>query len=170
SFAFRVDTTAPSRPTVTGVPNGWTRAHTNTATAHSADAGGIGKYQHQVSTNLGTTWSAVATGQTVTVTTEGATMIRFRAIDKLSHVSAWSPVAEIDHDWTPPAAPDVTGGVSDWVDQPSVEFTFAAADPTSPTGPSDTDNVASFLWETSVDGGTTWSAPNTSQVTNVNES
>src|SRR6185437_4876767 len=67
----RLDRTPPTTPTASGGSASWLNATSLDITAAntSTDTGGSGvaSYQHRSSTNGGTTWSAAAAGDTVTV-------------------------------------------------------------------------------------------------------
>ena len=44
---------------------------------------------HTITSDNGTTWSALRTGATATVKTVGVTMVRFEAIDAYGNTSGW---------------------------------------------------------------------------------
>jgi len=47
--------------------------------------------QYRTSTDGGTTWTTPATGTTVTITTEGETLVQFRTEDTAGNTSSWTP-------------------------------------------------------------------------------
>ena len=77
-------------------------------------------YEYEQSTNGGTTWSSVPTaGASVTVSVEGETLVRFRAVDDVGRVSGWvQGTARVDR--TAPSAPTVSGGSLSWRNVASV--------------------------------------------------
>jgi hypothetical protein len=153
SATVRLDRTAPSAPSVTGLAPGWRALASVTAAASgSADAlSGIDNYEFEVSTDGGSTWGAAQTGSTTDVTAEGPTSLRFRAVDGAGNVSAWT-TGDVWLDRTPPTDPSLSGGSLSWLSQAS--STVSAAGSTD--GGS---GVSGYEFETSTDAGSTWSAP-----------
>jgi hypothetical protein len=153
----RLDRTAPTAPTLTGLPvTTWTNAASVTATAGSSTdaASGVARYQYQTSTNNGTTWSTLTTGTSVTVSAVGQTMVRFQAVDNVNLLSSWT-AATISIDRTAPSTPTVSGGSSSWQSVASVTVTGAGAPDTGGSG------LAGYQYRTSTNGGSTWSAAST---------
>jgi hypothetical protein len=157
-----VDTTAPSAPILTGGSSAWQNvASVNVQTTGTpTDAGsGFVTYQYQTSANNGQTWSAPATGSQATISAEGATIVEFRSLDAVGNASAWT-TAQVNIDRTAPSAPTVSGGSTSWLMGPSVNV--------SAGGSTDAGSgVANYQYETSTNGGSTWTAPTTGASTAV---
>lgn len=147
------DLRPPSVPAVAGVPTGWSRGAVLTA-ADSVDTGGSGLRGHQWRTHgASTAWSPAQAGGTVRLLTSGTRWVEFRGVDRAGNVSAWSAQAaggvEVRIDTAAPTlAP--SGGSEAWTSGP-VTVVSGASDPVS--------GVASVEYETSTDGGASWSAP-----------
>lgn len=160
TYRWRVDTVAPSAPSVSGGTGLWTTAAVTIAAAGSADSGGSGvaSYQHRSSANAGSTWSAAATGASAKVTADGTTWVQFRALDNAGNASPWAPAsadpaAEAMVDTLAPSLPVLTGGTGTWQNVASATV--------QPTGtPADAGSgFAGYQYRSSTDGGSTWSAP-----------
>jgi large repetitive protein len=151
----RLDSSPPSDPTVTGWSPGWVNSASVVVTAAgSADAwSGLGSYQWQTSTDGGVLWSSLLSGNQVTVTSEGSTVVRFRATDNVGNASNWvSATVKIDR--TNPSSPTaVAGGSSVW--QSAVSVTVTGSGSTDPPGGA---GLSGYQTRTSPDG-VTWSAP-----------
>jgi hypothetical protein len=151
----RLDQTAPSAPTLAGGSLTWQNlTPVSVAAGSSVDTGGsgFGHYRFETSTNGGASWSAPTTGAQADVTADGETLVRFDAVDAAGNMSAWvQDTARIDT--TPPTDPSVTGGSSAWKNAASVTVTASGSTDTPGSG------VAGYQYETSTDGGTTWSLP-----------
>ena len=93
SFTWTVDQTGPTDPVVTGGSLTWAKPSVVLSASGSTDTGGSGVkyYQHRTSFDSGATWSASANGATHTVTTAGASITQFRAVDNAGNTSAWAP-------------------------------------------------------------------------------
>jgi hypothetical protein len=102
----RLDSSAPTDPTVTGASPGWVNSASVVVTAAgSSDLwSGLGSYQSQTSTDGGVLWSPLVSGSHVTVAGEGSTIVRFRASDNVGNTSSWVPVT-VNIDRTKPSAP-----------------------------------------------------------------
>jgi hypothetical protein len=151
----RIDRTIPTSPQVTGGTSGWENIASTLLTASgSTDAGGgaVAYYQSETSTDGGVTWSAPTTGNTLTISAEGETLVQFRAVDSTSLDSAWTQVA-VQIDRTNPTDPTVGGGSSSWQNVPSIDLTASGSTDSGGSG------LTGYQYETSTDGGTTWSAP-----------
>ena len=150
----RLDRTDPTSPVVSGGSSSWQGVPSILLSASgSTDAGaGVTGYQYQTSTDGGTTWSSAAAGSSLSVTNQGATQVRFRAVDGAGRTSGWT-VASAKIDRTAPAAPTVNGGSTAWKTSASVTVTAVNG---SDTGGS---LFAGYQYETSSNGGATWSAP-----------
>jgi hypothetical protein len=92
---WRVDVTAPTTPSVSGGSDAWFASPRTITATGSTDAGGAGLagYQYRVSADGGTTWSAPAAHNPVTVAAAGVRLVQLRAVDKAGNVSAWAPSA-----------------------------------------------------------------------------
>ena len=87
----KIDTVAPSVPTLTGGGASWITTSPQTVTASGstdATSGGI-TYRYQTSPD-NTTWSAFTAGSSASVSTQGTTYVRFAAVDAAGNVSAYS--------------------------------------------------------------------------------
>jgi hypothetical protein len=151
----RIDRGAPTDPTVAGGNAAWQSVASVTVSASgSTDAGsGVAGYRYQVSTNGGATWSASASGQSLTVASEGETLVRFQTFDNASPAfsSGWVQTT-VRIDRTLPTLPTVSGGSTSWQLGP---VTITAS------GGSDAGGslLAGRQYRTSTNGGSTWSAP-----------
>jgi hypothetical protein len=86
----RIDRTPPATPTISGVASGWVAATSVTAVASSSeDLSGLAAWQSETSTD-GATWGDAQAGDWRTVTTEGATHVRFRAQNGAGAWSDWA--------------------------------------------------------------------------------
>jgi hypothetical protein len=149
----RIDRSAPTAPALGGVPAGWSNAASVTITASSTDAGsGVASYQYQTSTDGGTTWSSLASGASASISAVGQTMIRYEATDNVGNVSGWTQ-ATVKLDRTAPSAPTVAGGSTTWTNTASMTVTASASTDTGGSG------FLGYQYETSTNGGATWSSP-----------
>lgn len=152
-----IDRTAPSVPAVTGGSNAWqSGASVNVSASGSTDGvSGVTDYQYETSTDGGATWSQPANGASAPISAEGTTEVQFRAVDAAGNTSDWSPVDDqstvmLDH--TAPSVPSVGGGSSSW--------STAASETLSAAGSADAlSGLAGYQYQTSTDGGVTWSGP-----------
>ncbi len=159
AYKWRVDTVAPTAPTVTGGSTAWTAAAVTISASGSTDKGGSGvaSYQHRSSANGGTSWSSAVAGASAKITANGTTWVQFRALDKAGNASAWAPAvadpaATAAIDTVPPSLPTLTGGSTTWQDVASMTVQPAGT-------PTDTESgFAGYQYRTSSNGGTTWSA------------
>ena len=115
---------------------------------------GVASYSYRESMNGGLTWSATGTGASATITKSGTTWVQFRAVDRAGNVSPWAPVApdaasSVLLDDQPPTLPTLTGGGQTWVHAAQVDVT-ASGSVDLLSGP------AVYEYQTSADGGTTW--------------
>ena len=150
----RLDRTNPTNPVVNGGSSSWQSVPSILlSAAASTDAGsGVAGYQYETSTDGGTTWSAPASGPSYSVTAQGATQVRFRAVDGAGRTSGWT-TADARIDRTNPGAPTVSGGSLTW--KTSASVTITATNGTDTGG----SLFAGYRYETSTNGGATWSAP-----------
>jgi hypothetical protein len=152
SATVRLDRTLPSVPTVSGGSPVWTNAASVTVSASgSSDAlSGLAGYESETSTDAGASWSPAASGATLTISSEGDTLVRLRALDVAGNAGNWvSDRVRLDR--TQPGAPTVSGGSPSWTNAASVTV--------SASGSSDAlSGLAGYEYETSGDGGANWSA------------
>ena len=149
-----IDRTDPDLPTLTGGSQAWQDVPSVDVTATAGGDGGGSGFDHlsyRVSTDDGATWSAEADGALVTVSDEGATLVRFRAHDVAGNSSAWVE-ATVRIDRTAPTDVVVSGGSPAWQNVTSLHL--AASGSTDSPG----SGVASTERQISTDGGATWSA------------
>ena len=151
----KIDLTAPTSPTVSGGSALWQNvASVTLIAAGSTDgASGVAGYEYEQSTNGGATWSPVpAAGAAVAVSTEGETLVRFRAVDGVGRTSGWvQATARVDR--TAPSDPAVSGGSLSWQNAASVTVTGSGSVDTPAS-----DGVSRYEFRTSVNGGAAWSA------------
>ena len=105
-----IDRANPTDPVVSGGSPAWqsvTSLHL-TATGSADTGSGIATYQRETSIDGGLTWSVPANASSLTVVSEGETLVRFRAADVSGRFSNWvMGIALIDH--TAPVKPTLTG-------------------------------------------------------------
>ena len=155
----RLDDTPPTAPAVSGGSLAWQSVPSVTVSAAgSVDAlTGLSGYEYRESTDAGATWSASTPGSSVTVSTEGQTLVQFRSVDALGNASAWLPASPgagstVRIDRTAPGLPTVTGGSLAWQNTASVQI--------AASGSSDgLAGVTGYQYRTSTDGGSSWSQP-----------
>jgi large repetitive protein len=149
-----LDTSSPTVPTLSGALAGWQDVATESVTAAgSTDTqSGVAGYEFRTSTDGGATWSPLTVQGWADVAAEGATRVRFRALDTAGNVSPWAE-ADVSIDRSAPTAPAVSHNSQTWLTTPTV--TPAASNSTDLNG----SGVQGYVYETSTDGGSTWSAP-----------
>ena len=91
------------------------------------------------------------------ITADGETIVQFRSVDGYGHFSAWAPSVQAPENTariytTPPNAPTVSGGGTTWHTTSPWTVSASATD-LSGSG------IAGYEYETSTDGGATWSSP-----------
>ena len=148
-----LDDTPPTLPVVTGGSANWVHSASVDVTASgSVDAlSGPVSYEYRTSATNGTSWSGWAAGTDASVVNEGKTLVQFHALDTLGNASA--PVqTSVWIDRTNPSDPTIAGGGSTWSNAASAKLTAAGSTDAG-------SGVAGYQYETSTDGGTTWSAP-----------
>lgn len=151
----RIDTTAPTAPAASGSSAAWRSvASVLTAAAGSTDAGGSGVagYVYETSTTGGVSWSAPAAAASLAVSAEGETLVRYAAVDGAGLQSAWAE-ATVRLDHTAPSAPVLAGGSLSWQNLALVSITAGASIDLGGAG------LSGYRFETSTDGGTSWSPP-----------
>ena len=125
----RLDRTAPTAPTVSGGSSAWQNvASLSLSASGSTDAGGasLSGYEYETSTDGGTTWSAPQSGSSTSVSAEGQTLVRFRAVDGAGNSSSWvQGTAKLDR--SAPSDPTVSGGSSAWQSVASLTATASAS-------------------------------------------
>ena len=116
-----------------------------------ATSGGV-NYQYQTSTD-GVTWPGSGTaGSSASISTQGTTYVRFRALDAAGNASAYSSAVTVKLDSVAPSVPTLTGGGSSW---------FNTAQTVSASGSTDaTSGGVTYRYQTSPDN-TNWSAATT---------
>jgi large repetitive protein len=151
-----IDRTAPSVPAVSGGSAAWQSAATvNISASGSTDNLSGVTYQYETSTDGGGSWSQPLDGASAPISAEGTTEVQFRAVDGAGNASAWSPADDqstvmLDH--TAPSVPSVGGGSGSWL--------HAASETITALGSSDAlSGIAGYQYQTSTDGGVTWSGP-----------
>ena len=113
-----IDRVDPTMPTVSGGSSSWTTAASVTVTASGStdtNGSGVAGYEYELSRPThGGGWPAPPTsGSAAVISTQGLTLVRFRAIDKAGNVSAWGPTnttsaSEAAIDNVAPLKPTVT--------------------------------------------------------------
>lgn len=137
----------PPRVTVSAPVGFWANAPV-TASATATDAGsGVAGLEYETSFGLAT-WSAPHPGASVVITNDGGTYVRFRATDNLGNTSDWQ-LTSVMLDSTPPVM-TTPYGAGTWVRGPAGVVVYAH-DALS--------GNAVVTYETSTDGGQTWSEP-----------
>ena len=113
----KIDLADPSMPSVSGGSSSWTTAASVTITASgSTDTGGSGVDYYEYETSRpahGGGWPGPPIQGPAVITSQGLTIVRFRAVDHAGNVSAWGPTnttsaSEANIDSIPPPVPTVT--------------------------------------------------------------
>ncbi|MCZ4495418.1 MAG: S-layer domain protein, partial [Thermoleophilia bacterium] len=167
-----IDTVAPTVPTVSGGSTTWQNTAPRVITASgSSDAGPIGvftsegvTYTSETSVNGLDFSSSIASSATRSVSDEGTTVVRFKAIDLAGNESVFSSgTGSVDNqvmiDTVAPTAPVVTGGSAGWVAGPTQTITAS----TLGTDVAPGSGVLRTEFETTTDlsGAGVWSATTT---------
>ena len=155
----RIDRTAPTDPSISGGSLGWqsTASITISASGSADPASGLAHYEYQTSTDGGANWSSSTSGNSLAVTAEGETLVRFRAVDNAGNTSNWAPDAPLPAgtariDRTAPTNPIVTGGSATWQSIASITISGAGSTDNGGSG------LAGYQYRTSTNGGATWTA------------
>jgi hypothetical protein len=161
SYGWSIDLTDPVGPTaVTGGSLSWRNTTASLVPSGGSDGeSGLKSYQYRKSTDGGSTWGTITSGNSASVSGAGTTITQFRAIDKAGNTSAWFPtVADATNtvkiDKTLPTAPTVTGGgaATEW--QNIASFTLDASGSTDAGG----SGFNKYQVRYSSNGGTTYGA------------
>lgn len=150
SGSVRLDRTSPSAPSTSGGSTSWVNATSTTISASGGSDAGSGNagYEWALSTDNGSTWGSSQSGAGASVSAEGATLVRFRALDAVGNTSAWSSSATVRLDRGNPTV-TASGATGTWTNAATITVTAVSADSVS--------SVASTDHRTSTDGGTSWS-------------
>src|SRR6185312_6005999 len=161
TYTWQIDLTDPSDPTaVTGGSLSWRNTTATLVPSGSTDGeSGLKSYQYRKSTDGGSTWGTVTSGNSASVSGAGTTITQFRAIDLAANTSAWFPtVADATNtvkiDKTLPTAPTVTGGGNATAWQNVASVTLDAAGSTDAGG----SGFAKYQVRWSSNGGLTYGA------------
>ena len=148
----RIDSIAPTVTAEPPPPGLWHNGPV-TVSATGTDLGsGVAGFLYET-TNGNGIWSAPEPGDSVTITADGTTGVRFAAYDAVGNVSAWqNDGPAVTGAWIDTTPPTLTTpyGAGRWTKFTSGVITYA-----SDAG----SGVASVEFETSTDGGETWSDP-----------
>lgn len=113
----RLDRTPPDLPTVLGGSAAWQGVASETVSSSGAtDArSGVDHYEYRESADGGSSWSAAVAGSSDTVTSEGETLVQFRAVDAAGNAGSWAPSSPgpantVRIDRSGPSDSVVTGG------------------------------------------------------------
>ncbi len=153
---------AAASPGAYGGSSSWSTSGPRTVTVSgSSDAlSGVSSYDYRTSADAGVTWNPPQSGSSVSVDSEGTTMVQFRADDAAGNVSAWSPAAgtaaaTIRIDRVAPSV-SVSGATGAWTSAASVTVTATPTDASS--------GVATTQYRTSLNGAAWTSATTGSSV------
>ena len=121
---------------------------------------GVSGYQYRLSTDGGTSWGNPTTGSAPKITTQGETLVQFRALDAAGLVSNWVPSSPtagstVRLDRTVPTAPAVSGGSTSW--QNVAQITIAGAGSSDSGG----SGLNHYEYRTSTNNGGSWSGSST---------
>jgi hypothetical protein len=149
----KLDTAAPTGVTVIGAPPGWTSTAPVSLLVAATDAtSGLANYQWRTSTD-NATWTTPTIASTLIVSNEGTTWTQVRAIDTAGNASAWTG-ATVSIDTRTPGVPTLSGGSSSWQNVASISVTASGS-----TDPAPGSGGVVYQYETSTDGGATWTPP-----------
>ena len=115
SASVKIDRANPTDPVIANSSTAWQSVASINLVASSTDSPGSGcaSYQRQVSTDGGASWGSTSTGASRSVTAEGETLVRFRAVDVSGKTSNWV-VATARIDRTKPTDPNVSSAGAGW--------------------------------------------------------
>ena len=115
SATVKLDSVAPSVPTLTGGSASWFTTSPQSVTGERFDRRDVGwrdlslpdlAGQHHV--------VGVHRGSSVSVSTQGTTYVRFAAVDAAGNASAYSSSVTVKIDTVAPSVPTLTGGGASW--------------------------------------------------------
>jgi hypothetical protein len=148
----RIDYIAPTVTAERPPPGQWATGPVTVSATATDPGSGVAGFLYETTTG-NDVWSAPKPGGSVTITADGTTGVRFAAYDAVGNISPWendgSSVTGASIDTTPPAL-TTPYGAGRWMHFTSGVVTWA-----SDAG----SGVASVEYETSTDGGETWSDP-----------
>jgi len=155
-----IDRSPPTAPVLSNATGAWVNAASVAVKASgSVDAGsGLQGYQYETSLNGGG-FSAPQAGSSVTVSSEGVTVVQFQAVDNLGKLSAWtSGTVRIDR--TAPDLPTISGGtMARWLNVASVTLSGSGStDPAAANG-SQGSGVAGYQYRTKLNSALNWGSP-----------
>ena len=163
SVTVKIDTVAPSVPTLTGGGASWFATSPQSVTGSGstdATSGGV-TYRYQTSSD-NVTWSAFTTGSSVSVSAQGTTYVRFAAVDAAGNVSAYSASVTVKIDTVAPTAPSVSGG--------SATCSTTARTITASGSTDATSGFLRYEYRISTNAGSTWGATTTGSTKTFNTS
>jgi hypothetical protein len=153
---------ASASPGAYGGSSSWsTSGPRSVVVSGASDAlSGVGAYDYRTSIDGGANWSAPQSGASVSVNTDGTTLVQFRSTDNAGNLSAWTPVAgtaaaTIRIDRVAPSV-SLSGATGAWTSAASVTVTATPTDASS--------GVATTQYRTSLNGGVWTSATTGSSV------
>ncbi|WP_168120001.1 Ig-like domain-containing protein [Paenibacillus sp. HB172176] len=113
-FKLSFDFNAPSAPTLSGVPAGWTALSASIGIAPGTDAEtGVDRTEYSLSGASTLGWTLYNSGDVISITSSGQTTISARTIDKAGNISSLA-TGVIKIDQTPPTAPAINRSSSSW--------------------------------------------------------
>ncbi len=157
----KIDRTVPTDPTtVAGGSLAWSTAASVAVTASGATdspGSGIASYQYRTSTDGGSTWGSPGAGASVAVSTQGETVVQFRALDVAGFTSGWFPssptaASTVRLDRTAPTAPTLAGGSLTWQNVASLDITASGSTDAA-------SGLNGYQVRTSTNNGISWSNP-----------
>ena len=163
SVTVKIDTVAPSVPTLTGGGASWFTTSPQSVTGSGstdATSGGV-TYRYQTSPD-NTTWSAFTAGSSASVSAQGTTYVRFAAVDAAGNVSAYSASVTVKIDTVAPTAPSVSGGSATCS---TTARTISASGSTDATS-----GFLRYEYRISTNAGSTWGATTTGSTKTFNTS
>jgi len=127
-ISFKIDTVAPTAPTLTGGGGAWFTTSPQTVSASGASDATSGIARYEYTTDAGAHWT---TGTSATVSTQGTTTVAFRAVDNAGNAGAQAST-NVRIDTVAPTAPTLSGGGAAWFKiSPQTVSASGASDATS---------------------------------------
>lgn len=148
----RIDWIAPTVTADRPPPGVWSTGPVSVSATATDVGSGVAGFLYETTTGNGI-WSAPQPGDSVTITADGTTGVRFAAYDAVGNMSPWeNDGPAVTGAWIDTTPPTLTTpyGAGRWTKFTSGVITYA-----SDAG----SGVASVEYETSTDGGETWSDP-----------